>query len=160
MGRAPYMVSRQMIAVNDASDIYTFDDLDGKIIAVQSTGKPEEIFLTSKDPDIPEVKEIISLEDKSVQYAALDCGYVDAIAAHETAILQYMKNYRADFRILEKPLLITGIGVAFSNEDNRGLEQKLNNTFDEMREDGTMKRIIGKYLEHPESCLEVEALEQ
>ncbi len=156
----PYMVSRQMIAVNKASDIYTFEDLNGKIIAVQSTGKPEEIFLTSKDPEIPEFKEIISLKDKSVQYAALDCGYVDAISAHETAILQYMKDYGADFRILEKPLLITGIGVAFSNDDDRGLEQKLNNTFEEMRKDGTMKMIIGKYLEHPESCLEVEALEQ
>lgn len=40
----PYMVSRQIIAVNAKSDIYAMDDLNGKTIAVQSTGKPEEIF--------------------------------------------------------------------------------------------------------------------
>ena len=38
--------------------------------------------------------------------------YVDAIAAHEAAILRYMQDCNADFRILEEPLLVTGIGVA------------------------------------------------
>ncbi len=56
-------------------------------------------------------------------------GYVDAIAAHETAILQYMTDYGADFRILDEPLLITGIGAAFSADDDRGLAQELMDTF-------------------------------
>jgi polar amino acid transport system substrate-binding protein len=94
----PYMVSRQIIAVNAKSDIYAMDDLNGKTIAVQSTGKPEEIFLQSGQADIPQFEDIISLEDRGVQYAALDCGYVDAIAAHETAILQYMTDYGADWK--------------------------------------------------------------
>ena len=156
----PYMVSRQVIAVNAASTIYAMSDLNGKTIAVQSTGKPEEIFLESGEPDIPRFEDIISLEDRSVQYATLDCGYVDAIAAHETAILQYMADYGADFRILEEPLLITGIGAAFSVNDNRGLAQELTDTFAQMRQDGTMQEIIGRYLEHPETYLEVECLEQ
>lgn len=156
----PYMVSRQVIAVNAASDIYAMSDLNGKTIAVQSTGKPEEIFLESGEPDIPQFGDIISLEDRSVQYATLDCGYVDAIAAHETTILQYMADYGADFRILEEPLLITGIGAAFSVNDDRGLAQELTDTFAQMRQDGTMQEIVGRYLEHPETYLEVECLEQ
>ena len=92
-------------------------------------------------------------------YAALDCGYVDAIAAHETAILQYMTDYGADFRILDEPLLITGIGAAFSVDDDRGLAQELMDTFAQMRQDGTMQEIVGRYLEHPETYLEVECLE-
>ena len=40
----PYMVSRQVVAVNKSSNIYSLSDLEGKIIAVQSTTKPEEIF--------------------------------------------------------------------------------------------------------------------
>ena len=155
----PYMVSRQIIAVNAKSDIYAMDDLNGKTIAVQSTGKPEEIFLQSGQADIPQFEDIISLEDRSVQYAALDCGYVDAIAAHETAILQYMTDYGADFRILDEPLLITGIGAAFSVDDDRGLAQELMDTFAQMRQDGTMQEIVGRYLEHPETYLEVECLE-
>ena len=33
---------------------------------------------------------------------------------HEESIVQYMKDYDASFRILEEPLMITGIGVAFA----------------------------------------------
>ena len=156
----PYMVSRQIIAVNAKSDIYAMDDLNGKTIAVQSTGKPEEIFLQSGQADIPQFEDIISLEDRSVQYAALDCGYVDAIAAHETAILQYMQDCNANFRILEEPLLVTGIGVAFALNDTRGLDEQLTETFAAMRADGTMKQIVGRYLPNPEKYLEVDALEQ
>ena len=38
----PYMVSRQVVAVDADSSIQTLGDLAGKTIAVQSTGKPEE----------------------------------------------------------------------------------------------------------------------
>ena len=45
----------------------------------------EEIFLSGSDPRIPQAVDVFSIEDRSVQYAMLACGYVDAIAAHETA---------------------------------------------------------------------------
>ena len=156
----PYMVSRQVVAVNAQSSIETLADLAGKTMMVQSTTKPEEIFLESGEPDIPQFEDIISLEDRGIQYATLDCGYVDAIAAHETAILQYMQDCNADFRILEEPLLVTGIGVAFALNDTRRLDEKLTETLAAMRADGTMKQIVGKYLPDPEKYLEVDALEQ
>ena len=155
----PYMTSRQVVAVNADSGIETLADLAGKTMMVQSTTKPEEIFLAGTDPRIPQFGELLSAEDRSVQYAMLNCGYVDAVAAHETAILQYMQDCNADFRILEEPLLVTGIGVAFALNDTRGLDEKLTETFAAMRADGTMKQIVGKYLPDPEKYLEVDALE-
>ena len=154
----PYMVSRQVVAVNRHSDIQAIEDLAGRSIAVQATTKPEELFLTRPTDDIPEVKVVFSLEDRSVQYAALESGYVDAIAAHEEAITQYMEDYGADFRFLDPPLLTTGIGVAFSDNDTRGLAEELTKTLAEMRQDGTMLAIVSKYIAHPESYLEVETL--
>ena len=138
----PYMTSRQVVAVN-----------------ADSGTKPEEIFLAGTDPRIPQLGEVLSTEDRSVQYAMLNCGYVDAVAAHETAILQYMQDCNADFRILEEPLLVTGIGVAFALNDTRGLDEQLTKTFAAMRADGTMKQIVGKYLPDPEKYLEVDAFE-
>ena len=126
---------------------------------MQSTGKPEEIFLSGSDPRIPQTVEVFSIEDRNVQYAMLACGYVDAIAAHETAILQYMKDNYAVFRILEEPLLVTGLGVAFAKNDSRGLDHQLNDTFAQMREDGTLERIVGKYLEHASQYLEVDTID-
>lgn len=93
----PYMVSRQVVAVNADSGIETLADLAGKTMMVQSTTKPEEIFLAGTDPRIPQFGELLSAEDRSVQYAMLNCGYVDAIAAHEAAILQYMQDCKCQF---------------------------------------------------------------
>ena len=155
----PYMVSRQVVAVNADSSIQSLSDLAGKTVMVQSTTKPESIFLGGSDPRIPQTVEVFSIEDRSVQYAMLACGYVDAIAAHETAILQYMKDNNAAFRILEEPLLVTGLGVAFAKNDSRGLDHQLNDTFAQMREDGTLERIVGKYLEHASQYLEVDTID-
>ena len=155
----PYMVSRQVVAVNADSSIQSLSDLAGKTVMVQSTSKPEGIFLSGSDPRIPQTVEVFSIEDRNVQYAMLACGYVDAIAAHETAILQYMKDNNAVFRILEEPLLVTGLGVAFAKNDSRGLDHQLNDTFAQMREDGTLERIVGKYLEHASQYLEVDTID-
>lgn len=154
----PYMVSRQVVAVNAGSDIYRLSDLAGKVIAVQSTTKPESIFLERTDSRIPAVREVYSLEDRELIYTSLSKGYVDAIAAHETAIRQYIKDYAADYRVLEESILTAGIGVAFARQDTRGLNEQLSRTFAEMRADGTAEEILSRYLSEPESYLEVESL--
>ena len=154
----PYMVSRQVVAVNADSSIQSLSDLAGKTVVVQSTSKPESIFLSGSDPRIPQTVEVFSTEDRSVQYAMLACGYVDAIAAHETAILQYMRDNSVEFRILEEPLLVTGLGIAFAKNDSRGLNTQLNAVLAQMRTDGTLERIIGRYLENASQYLEVNTI--
>ena len=156
----PYMVSRHVVAVNESSDIYRLSDLRGKVVAVQSTTKPEQIFLEAADDRIPEVREIYSLENRELLYTSLGKGYVDAIAAHETSIRQYMKDYEVEYRILEESLMDVGLGVAFAREDDRGIAEELDRTMREMREDGTSAEIIGRYLSDAESFLEVESLEK
>lgn len=156
----PYMVSSQVVAVNEGSDIYSLADLKDKTISVQTTTKPEEIFLNKLDSRIPELKDIVSTSNRNVQYASLDCGYVDAIASHKTAIIQYMKDYGSSFRILDEVLFTTGIGVAFSKNDDRGLEKQLSEVFKQMREDGTLEKIVSVYLDDASSYLEVETLEK
>ena len=82
------------------------------ITAVQSTTKPESIFLNQTDERIPKLGNLIILGHRELIYTFLGKGYVDAVAAHEESIVQYRKDYDASFRILEEPLMITGIGVA------------------------------------------------
>ena len=156
----PYMVSNQVVAVNENSDIYTLSDLEGKTLAVQSTTKPEEIFLKRTDSRIPKLGNLISLEHRELIYTFLGKGYADAIGVHEESVIQYMKDYDAKFRILDEPLMTVGIGVAFSKNETRDLPEKLEQTLDEMREDGTSAKIIGKYLDDPEKYLEVDQLEE
>ena len=51
----PYMVSRQVVAVNENSTIKKLSDLSGKVIAIQASTKPEDTFLDSTNPAIPGV---------------------------------------------------------------------------------------------------------
>lgn len=150
----PYMISRQVVAVKEDSDIRTLADLTDKRVAVQSTTKPEEILRSHEDARVPQLKELIALQERELIYAFLSKGYVDAVAAHETVILQYMKDYDVNYRILDEPLLEVGLGVAFSKQDERGLDEQLSETLCKMRQDGTVEKIIGKYLNDPERFLE------
>ena len=155
----PYISSRQVVAVNENSDIYELKDLEGKNVAVQSTTKPEGIFLNRTDERIPKLANLISLGHRELIYTFLGKGYVDAVAAHEESIVQYMKDYDTNFRILEEPLMTVGIGVAFAKNDDRGICEELDQVLEEMRQDGTSLKIIGKYLDNPEKYLEVDGFE-
>ncbi len=83
---------------------------------------------------------------------------MDAVAAHEESIVQYRKDYDISFRILEEPLMVVGIGVAFAKDDGRGICEQMSQTLEEMHQDGTTLKIIEKYLNDPQKYLEVDDL--
>ena len=105
----PYLASRQVVAVDPQSDIYTLADLEDKIVAVQSTTKPEDILLNRINENVPQIKELYSFSDGSYLNPALVEGLVDAIAAHESSFLTYEKDYGVTYRILDEPLLEVGL---------------------------------------------------
>ena len=140
----PYMKSHQVIAVNPGSDIQTHQDLADKIVAVQSTTKPEDI-IKSHDGTLPELQQVISVQKRDLIFLLLSKGYVDAIAAHDTAIAEFMSECGLEFRILDQPLLTVGLGIAFDKDDTRGLNTQLNAALKEMYDDGTTAAIIGRY---------------
>lgn len=148
----PYMQSHQVVAVDTDSDIDTLQDLEDKIIAVQSTTKPEDI-LRSHDGTLPQLRKVLSVQKRDLIFVLLSKGYVDAIAAHDTAIEEFMAQSGLEFRILEEPLLTVGLGVAFDKDDTRGLDTELNEVFADMQMDGTAAEIIGKYLPDAERYL-------
>ena len=149
----PYMKSRQVVAVNPSSDITSLADLEGKAVAVQATTRPEQIFLQGLNSRVPNIKSLFCFEDRALLYPSLGKGYIDAIALHETSILQYEQDYGMDLRILDEPLLEVDLGVAFYKEDDRGIAERMDEVLDEMHRDGTLKAIIEKYLDDPEKYL-------
>lgn len=141
----PYMQSHQVVAVNVDSDIYTLQDLEDRTIAVQSTTKPEDI-IRSHDGTLPQLRKVLSVQKRDLIYVLLSKGYVDALAAHDTTIEEFMAETGLEFRILEEPLLTVGLGVAFDNGDTRGIDTKLQSTLEEMRSDGTVREILNRFL--------------
>lgn len=156
----PYLASRQVVAVDPASSIYSLSDLAGKTIAVQASTKPESIILDHTNDNLPEVGNVFSFSDRSYLVPALTKGYVDAIAAHETSVLQYEKDYGVDLRILDESLLDVGLGCAFDLNDTRGIDKALDGAFRDMLADGTMEAILLRYFDDPSSFLNVEGLDE
>ena len=71
------------------------------------------------------------------------------MAAHETSILQFMSDFGIEYRILDEPLQVVGLGVAFALNDDRGLDTALNAALADMRTDGTTRAILAKVPARP-----------
>lgn len=150
----PYLRSRQVVAVRTGSEIYTLADLEDKTLAVQSTTKPEQLFLAAAENGLPQLRAIYSLQDRELIYTTLIKGYADALAAHESAIRQFMKDYSVEYRILDEPLEVVGLGVAFAKDRTDDLPRQLTDTFAGMLADGTTREIVSRYLDDPDHYLE------
>lgn len=150
----PYLYSRQVVAVRSDSDIYTLQDLADKVVAVQSTTKPEELFLNAEQNGLPRLRRLYSLQNRDLIYTTLIKGYADALATHESAIRQFMKDYSVEYRILDEPLMTARLGVAFSKNRSDDLPQQLTEVFQEMLADGTVRQIVSRYLDDPEHYLD------
>ena len=119
----PYMVSNQVVAVNENSDIYTLSDLEGKTLAVQSTTKPEGIFLKRTDSRIPKLGNLISLEHRDLIYTFLGKGYADAVGAHEESVIQYMKDYDVSVTKDEKAAIKKAAQQFISDNSSEALKE-------------------------------------
>ena len=150
----PYLHSRQVVAVRSDSDIRTLQDLADKVVAVQSTTKPEELFLNAEQNGLPRLRRLYSLQNRDLLYTTLLKGYADALAAHESAIRQFMKDYSVEYRILDEPLMTARLGVAFAKDRSDDLPQQLTEVFQEMLADGTVRQIVSRYLDDPEHYLD------
>ena len=71
----PYMYSRQVVIVQASSDIYGLGDLNGKRIAVQTSSKPEELFLKHQVPGVEQVDSVYCFADTVDVFAALDIDF-------------------------------------------------------------------------------------
>lgn len=142
----PYMYSHQVIVVSAESNIKTIDELKDKKIAVQVTGKPEEIFLKRLDNRIPEVEDVYSFSDIKEVFACLREGYVDAIAGQESTLNKFIDENNGDYYVLDENLYVSELGVAFSNNyKDKELIHKLSDALEDMRKDGTIGQILDKY---------------
>lgn len=152
----PYMKSRQVVAVQENSDINTIADLKDKRVAVQSTTKPDEIFSGRsgvKDLQIPKLKQLNCFPNMNYTFAAINNGYVDAIAGHEVVLLEYMKTSSVKLKILPEALLEVEVGVAFLKNTHSDIIEKINQTFILLKHNEYLSSLFLSYGLDPEVYL-------
>lgn len=141
----PYCYDNQVIAVLKDSDIYTLEDLMGKTVGVQMDSLPEKMFSEMADENIPQVENIFCLTTLKESISALRREYVSACIGHEAALKKTLEEMDVNYRILEEPIVVSKLGVAFRLSDTRGICEKLQKALDEMIDDGTIEKILVAY---------------
>lgn len=149
----PYLYSSQVVVVRQNSDIQNISDLNGKVIALQETGKAEEYFLYPKDENVPDVEKVYAFSDMDEVYSALRKNYVEAICGHESALNSFVITAPDEYRMLDESLFSSKLGVAFSKKYDKKFVQQLADTLKKMLEDGTTKKIVEKYGLNPDKAL-------
>ena len=138
----PYLYSQHVVMVPKNSPIHSLKDLNGKIVGVQSTTKPEDILL-SGGKNIPKVKELIVFPTKSETVASLREGGVEAVAGHITALYRY--TVQENFRFLSEALEEVRLGIAFPKSGDPKLVDALTKTLEDMKNEGVVDEVVEKY---------------
>ncbi len=141
----PYLYSRQVIAVREDSDIYTFDDLAGKTVGVQVTTRASNLFLHTIESPLPEVQQVECFATTEDMFAAIRKGYVDAVAGHEALVNEFIANGDGEYRLLDESPHISKAGIAFEKGTHIELAGKIDEQIKELSEDGTIGSIVEKY---------------
>lgn len=134
-----YATGIQAIIVPEGSDIKTADDLEGKKIGVQ-TGTTGDIYCTD-DYGQENVKQY---DNGALAVAALKNGQIDCVVIDNEPAKQYVKANQG-LSILDTEYVQEDYAAAIA-KDNKELAEKVNKAMAELKADGTIDKIIAKYI--------------
>ena len=134
-----YSTGVQVVIVKENSEIKTVDDLKGKKIGVQA-GTTSDTYC-SEDFGEENVKQF---SNGSLAVAALANGQVDCVVIDNEPAKNYVAA-NSGLKILDTEYVTEDYAIAIS-KDNDELLKKVNNALKELKEDGTVDKIVGKYI--------------
>ena len=151
----PYLHSRHVVVVPADSDIRALSNLAGRSIAVTAHSRTEGLLLYT-ETGVPHTAELYSFQELQQTRAALFSGYYDAAAGNELAWSSLLKGRESEFRVLEQPLAVTELGVAFAKDTDPALVKQLTGHLTQMHRDGTIAAVLEKNQADPAVAAEME----
>jgi len=142
----PYINNCQIVCVPEKSTVQTLADLKGKAVGAQddSTGT---YLLDGKYKDMAKgFKEYKKYPDFAAAFLDIDSGRLDALVVDEILARYYMKKAPGKYRVLKEDLGKEVVGVGF-RKDDKEFAQRIDKALDEMKKDGTCKKISMQWFE-------------
>ncbi|MGN1132336.1 MAG: transporter substrate-binding domain-containing protein [Ruminococcus sp.] len=134
-----YATGIQSVIVKEDSKIKSIDDLDGKKIGVQ-TATTGDIY-ASDDYGDDNVKRF---ENGAAAVAALTANKVDCVIIDNEPAKAYV-DANDGLKILDTEYAVEDYAICFS-KDSEELQKEVNNALNELKEDGTIQKIVDKYI--------------
>ena len=139
----PYYYNTQVLVVKEDSGIDTSKDLAGKIVAVQ-LGTSGEALLAEDLKELSDTfGETLTCDSFLKCFTELEGGAVDAVFVDMPVAASYVAEHDG-LVILDEQLGAEQYGIAFRAGDEE-LCQKIQDTVQELVEDGTYAKIAEKY---------------
>lgn len=136
-----YLESHLAIVVQRTSTCRSLDELSRHSVAVRNNSKAEELFIENILPS----DSIYSCGTISMAETAFIKGYADCLVDHRLVLQELVDDNPELYRFLDDDLLTLHLGVAFRKDDTTDCPQKISDALEEMKDDGTITSIIGKY---------------
>lgn len=140
----PYLVDRQAIMVKKDSSIKAKSDLKDKVVALQMGSTSEDAV--QKEPELlKSFKELKKYGNYAEALMDLQIGRVEAVVIDEIVGRYYMTKKPGVYTVLDDSLEEQPMGVGFRKADV-SFKDEVNKILDEMKADGTAKKISEKWL--------------
>lgn len=137
----PYMANKQVFVVKKDSGITSLEDLAGMTVDVQVDSSAEAALKDEKNADLTaSFGSLLTVADYNTAFMDLEAGAVDAIAMDDVVASYQIESRDADFIVLEDALSEEEYGIGFK-KGNEELRDQVQQTLEEMAEDGTLKEI-------------------
>lgn len=142
----PYVYSgAQLIVKQGNDDIKTLEDLKGKKVGVSLGSNYEQLI---REYDINNEIEVITYEDFIGSLQDVAIGRISAVVNDKLAGVINIKESGLDLQLGGDPVHPLENSFPFANnEENKELIEKINKAIEDMREDGTLAEISGKWFE-------------
>ena len=139
----PYMDNKQILVVPVASSIQKIADFDGKVLAVQDDSTGSGII--DKDKALQgKLKDYRKYPDFAAAFLDIDSGRVDVMVVDEVLARYYMTKKPGKYRVLAEDMGAEVVGVGF-RKDDKEYAPRIGKILDEMKKDGTAKKISEKW---------------
>lgn len=140
-----YANSKQVIIVTEDSDIQSPDDLSKANLIGCQEGTTGYILCSSSVEDGGYGEDhVVAYNNGIVAVQALLAGKVDAVVIDEQPAMEYVKA-NPGTKILDTAFADEDYAIAVS-KNNPELRDAVNNALDELKADGTVQKIIDKYI--------------
>ncbi|MEG3133815.1 transporter substrate-binding domain-containing protein [Rouxiella sp. T17] len=143
----PYYYSAAQLAVSvNNTTIHGLPDMKGKTVAA-SLGSNFANTLKENDPQ-NQIK-LVRFEGEDVIYNAVVQGKVDAFVSGQVILLGQIKHKHLPLKVVGQPFGVKPVALPF-RKDARGeaLRKKSDAALQQLREDGTLKKISEKWFEY------------
>ena len=141
----PYVDNSQVFVVAKDSGVTTQDQLAGLTVAVQTASSALEALESEDCADLTaSFAELTVVPDYNTAFLNLESGAVDAIAM-DIGVANYQCEQRdGAYVVLDEPIVSEQYGIGFL-KGNTELRDQVQETLDEMAEDGTFMEIAKKW---------------